>query len=72
MRRDSAKFVPPVLTIEHGSFVATNLLQEAETDQNFMEASPQVTRHRFTDMIRKRDVSLAVVVARVSKTEESA
>jgi len=37
MRRDSAKFVPRVLAIEHGSSVATDLHQEAETDQNFME-----------------------------------
>jgi hypothetical protein len=40
MRSDSAKFVPCVLTIEqkeHRFSAATNLLQEAETDQNFME-----------------------------------
>jgi len=37
MRRDSAKFVPRILTIEQGSSVATDLLQEAGTDQNFME-----------------------------------
>jgi hypothetical protein len=36
-RGGSAKFVPRVLTIEHGSSVATNLLEEAEADQNFME-----------------------------------
>jgi predicted O-methyltransferase YrrM len=40
MRRISAKFVSRVLTIEqkeHFFSVATNLLQEAETDQNIME-----------------------------------
>jgi hypothetical protein len=40
MRRVSMKFVPSVLTFEqkeHCLSVATNLLQEAETDQNFME-----------------------------------
>jgi hypothetical protein len=35
--RISAKFAPRVLAIEHRLSVATNLHQEAETDQNFME-----------------------------------
>ncbi|GFG35808.1 hypothetical protein Cfor_03972 [Coptotermes formosanus] len=41
MRCVSVKFVLRVLTIEqkeHRLSVATNLLQEAETDQNFIEA----------------------------------
>ncbi|GFG33641.1 hypothetical protein Cfor_01522 [Coptotermes formosanus] len=40
MLRVSARFVPRVLAIEqkdHRLSVATALLQEAETDQNFME-----------------------------------
>jgi histone-lysine N-methyltransferase SETMAR len=40
MRRVSAKFVPRVVTIEqkeHRLCVTSNLLQEAEADQNFME-----------------------------------
>ena len=40
MRRVSAKFVPHVVTIEHKEHrmsVVNNPLQEAETDQNFME-----------------------------------
>ena len=39
MRRVAAKFVPRILTAEQKEwhlFVATNMLQEAETDENFM------------------------------------
>jgi len=39
VRRDSAKFVPLILTTEQKEWrlsVATNMLQEAESDENFM------------------------------------
>ena len=73
MRRDSAKFVPRVLTIEHGSSVATNLLQEAETDRNFMEGITTGDRTWVYGYDPEtKNVSRAVVVARVSKTKEIA
>jgi hypothetical protein len=68
MRRDSAKFVPRVFPIEQGSSVAADLLQEAEMGQNFMEGI--ITGDKT--WVYGYDPSLAVVVPRVSKTEESA
>jgi hypothetical protein len=66
MRRDSAKFVPRVLTIEHGSSLAINFLQEAETDQNFTEGIITGDETWVYGYDLKRNISLAVAVARVS------